>query len=324
MTTEAVRLDISLPSIDLSLFDVLEVHRSRSGIAGPYEHITANGTKGARVPSTIEEDPPWPPETGPALYLAGKSLGLRVNDAVDLLLSPTGVDPLTLAIVATEIQAQGSGLLRSFVVGARLVIETLEVGNQMSLEVTGGDVAGATGLPVGSVSYGRENYILLTPGTLRYSFVDRQGSNSYFYKTRFRNRLLDSVSDFSDAFSPTLISPVVSTIIGYVQLIAGNGKPLISREVHVYSRLDGNLIGGRVVAGFSERKLTDENGYVEFTLVRGLPIAVAVAGTDLVRDIELPSGSTPERLNLFDPSFGANDLFKVQVPNVPYATRRSL
>jgi hypothetical protein len=117
---------------------------------------------------------------------------------------------------------------------------------------------------------------------------------------------------------------VTDTAIGYVDLTDMDGAPLEAREVRLYSRFNGQLSNGRVVAGYSKNALTDANGHVEFILVRGLPLTAAIAGTNLVRDLVVPEDPTVTSFNLLDPALGKNDVFKVQVPNIPYATRRSL
>jgi hypothetical protein len=59
-------------------------------------------------------------------------------------------------------------------------------------------------------------------------------------------------------------------------------------------------------------------------LVRGTKITVAIAGTDIVRDIDVPTDAAVSSFNLLDPTKGTNDAFKVQVPVFEYAARRSL
>jgi hypothetical protein len=60
---------------------------------------------------------------------------------------------------------------------------------------------------------------------------------------------------------------------------------------------------------------------VEFILPRGQKVTVAVAGTSLVRTITVPDR---ESFNLFDPDIADDDVFKVQVPLLVMAERRSL
>jgi hypothetical protein len=78
------------------------------------------------------------------------------------------------------------------------------------------------------------------------------------------------------------------------------------------------------VAGGGADLLTDSSGRVEFPLVRGLGVTVSVAGTSLVRDITVPVDITVDIFNLFDPTIGTDDNFRVQVPELDYAIRRTL
>jgi hypothetical protein len=84
------------------------------------------------------------------------------------------------------------------------------------------------------------------------------------------------------------------------------------------------LVDGAVMAGTTTTKRTDAYGRVEFRLLRGQKFGVSVPGTSLFRDITVPSDPLQEVFNLFDPSVGGDDIFKVQVPNLISAERRTL
>jgi hypothetical protein len=78
------------------------------------------------------------------------------------------------------------------------------------------------------------------------------------------------------------------------------------------------------VTGGSIRLLTDVTGHAEALLPRGTQVTISIGGTPLVRDILVPTDPTVESLNLLAASSGQNDLFDVQTPQIPYATRRTL
>lgn len=321
MTTQAVEFGISLQDVDLQRFDVLEVWRSRSTASGPYEPLTSMGSAPARLPIDAP-NPPDSPQDGPFINATGKQLLLKAGQDV-LTITATGIDPLTYGQLATQITNQTLGEVSAYVIGALLVIQTREFGGHASLIVTGGDIAGLTGIPLNLYAYGRESYVPLVPNVTQYSFTDQQGSTSFFYKIRLRNTLQDLVSEFSDPLSPVATPTVNDTAVGFMDLTDMDGSALEAREVRFYSRFNGQLSDGRVVAGFSKILLTDATGHIELPLVRGLPITVAIAGTDLVRDLVVPTDTTITRFNLLDPTLGKNDVFKVQIPNIPYANRRS-
>lgn len=318
---QAVELNISLQGVDLQQFDVLEVWRSTETANGPYSPLTQAGSRPARIPE-LAPDPPAAPEVGRWVNIDGKSLFL-LSGATALSVEIDGADPLTLSEVALQIIDQTLGAVSAYVVGALLVLETREVGGHARLEVTGGDVAGLVGLELNAPAFGREPHIPLVSGVIQYSFTDQQGSTEYFYKVRLRSSLRNTVSEFSDPLSPLGTPEVTDTAIGFLDLTDMDGSALEAREVRLYSRFSGQLKDGRVVAGFSKNALTDKNGHAEFVLVRGLQITVAVAGTNMVRDLVVPEDMAVSRFNILDPALGSNDVFKVQVPNIPYAVRRS-
>lgn len=320
MSTQAVELRFSLLGVDLLQFTVLELWRSQGLPGGPYEPLTAAGAQPARLPAGALP-PPASPETGPLANANGDDL-LLLAGTTPLTVDIVGADPLTYAQLAAQVTSQTHGVVRGYVAGSLLVLETNEVGGTARLEATGGDLAGRVGLELNQPTFGLEPYLPLVEGQLDYTFIDHQGDPSFWYKWRLRDPLLDEVGPFSAPFQPSR-PRVTDTAIGFVDLTDMDGAPLEAREVRLYSRFNGQLSNGRVVAGYSKNALTDKNGHVEFELIRGLPITAAVAGTTLVRDLTVPTDPAIARFNMLDPALGTNDVFKVQVPNIPYATRRS-
>lgn len=320
MSEQAVELRFSLLGADVAGFDALELWRSRGLPGGPYEPLTGAGAQPARLPIGAGEAPATP-ETGPLVNAVGKQL-LLLAGATAFAITASGTDPLTYSQLAAQITAQTLGEVRGYVLGPVLALETRSVGGSARLEVLGGELAGLVGLELSQPAFGREPFLPLVEGQLDYSFIDHQGDAAFWYKWRLRSTSLNEVSAFSTPFQPSQ-PHVVDTAIGFVDLTDGDGTALEAREVRLYSRFNGQLSNGRVVAGYSKNALTDKTGHVEFELVRGLPITVAIAGTSLVRDLVVPTDPAIARFNLLDPALGTNDVFKVQVPDIPYATRRS-
>lgn len=322
MTTQVVVLDLFIPSFDPTLFDSIEVWRSTQGESGPYDAVTTLGARGARIPALIVGNPPSPPSQGPLVNASGLTLQLEINGQTDITVTITGSDPLHYSDLATQITAQGRTLLSSFVIGANLVVETTQVGSGVELEVIGGDLAAITGLTIGVPSSGTESYVALVRGQQHYPFIDKNGSLTDFYKTRLRNTVQNIVGEFSTAFQPTTLPPS-STILAILNLVNIDGRVLQNREVRIQTKTVGDPTSGFLVAGTALSALTDANGHVEFVLVRGLVVQVAVSGTNLVRDVTVPTDPAVTSFNLFDPAYGSDDLFQVDVPNVPYANRTS-
>ena len=330
-SAEIVQLQILVKREDYEdLFDQIEVWRSRSSIRGPYEELTADRWRTARLPK-LAGDRPTAPVIGRYVTVVGLALQLRVGEADDLVVTFTGTDPLTFSEVATQITAQGATKVASYVdEDGLLVVTTTEPGTGAVLRVVGGDAAPLLGLGTeepDSLTFGRDARIPIKLGTESYLFTDVRGSDSYFYKTRFRNKLTLGVSEFSQPFSlgQALGISSANIVCGTLDLVDTNGRPLVNREVSVFNAYMGDLVEGKFVAGFGENRLTDENGHVEFTLVRGAHMTVAISGTDLARNILVPTDADVKIFGLLDADVSTqDDGFVVQTPDLVYAERRSL
>lgn len=327
---ELVQLQIVVKREDFEgLFDQIEVWRSRSSINGPYEELTAASWKMARIPK-LAGDEPSTPVVGPSVVVAGTTLQLKVNERDDLVIIFTGVNPITTQNAAAQITSGGLTRVRSYVdEDGILVVETTEPGTGALLRIVGGDAAPLLGLPLDepeSFAFGRDPRIPLKLDVYEYTFTDIRGSADYYYKTRFRNRLSDAVSEFSQPYSigQALGISSANVVCGYLDLVGLNGRPLANRTVSVYNGFRYDLVENKLVAASQENQVTDHNGHVEFTLVRGTTVKVAIGGTDIVRDITVPTDESVKLFNLLDPSIGTDDVFVVQVPQVEYAYKRSL
>jgi hypothetical protein len=332
-TTELVQLQILVTESDwITLFDQVEVWRSRDTLTGPFEELTADSWRPARVPA-LGGDEPSSPVTGPSVVIVGETLEFRLNEVEDddITVTLSGVDPLTFTEVATQIIAQGLTKLHAYVdEDANLIVETTEPGTRAILRVLETDGAAIVGLPTEepeSLSYGRDARIPLISGTTSYSFSDIRGSTAYYYRTRFRNRNTGAFSEFSTPFSVGQATGISSsnTICGQLDLVGIDGRPLVNKEVTVYNRFRADQVEGKLVAGGTVSELTDANGHVEFILVRGSLVTVAIGGTNIVRDIEVPTDASINIFTLLDPTVSpTDDVWVVNTPNLIYAERRSL
>lgn len=324
---ETVQLNIIARDEDfVGYFNVIEVHRATLTEKGPYTEVTGSKWTAARVPSGSGDPSAL---VGPSRNISGLDLELLVGNQ-ELIITFTSPDPITYAVAASEIITQGQGLISAHVDSdSNLVIETLLAGTGAFLSVTGGEAAPELGFNVTdsrSSDYGEDPRLALVAGINKYVFLDRNGSTAYWYKTRFRNTAANSTSEFSDPFQPALPAALDSDylILGVLDLIDIQGRPLVGQEVILHVEYNGILVDDKIVAGGSFIKATDENGHVEFTLARGQKVNVSIPGTDLRRTITVPTDATKFEFNLLDPSISGEDIFKVQVPNVVYAERRSL
>lgn len=323
-TGQMTAIDIRVAESDwLGLYTHIAVYRSKLGDAGPYEELTGPAYDSARLPLGASKQPVVP-ETGKRVNVVGKSLKLATR-GTQLTATFTGSDPLTYADVAAQIQAQSYGMLRSFVSDGLLVVETVGQGSNHRLEVLGGEAAPALGLtsvPPFNVSCGRDPRIPLVKGVGSYSFIDLSGASTYYYKTRFCT-VGEGVSAYSRPVSSRTNAAIsfANIAIGYVRLVGTDGGPVASREVLVSGgpgNIDDRLSVGGTLAAF-----TDQDGRAEFQLIRGSKVTVAVAGTQIVREIVVPTDPSISVFDLFG-SFQQDDAFKVVVPELDVASRRAI
>jgi hypothetical protein len=327
---QVVQLSFSAPQASWQgLFDRLEVWRAPS-VDGPYVELTAPVWTGARIPGDLLGSPPLSPPTGPGVILVGKKLSVLINEQTQVDVTFTGTDPLTYSVASSQITAQGEGIISSFIAAdGRVVIQTFAPGNSTILRVLPTDAAALLGLPTtepACVNYGKDARLQLVQGVDAYSFTDAHGDPSYFYKARLDNSFNGNLSAFSTPF-PAQTTGVLdgsALILGTVDIVDMQGRPVQNREVSLFTKFTGLVAGGFVVTPTDLRKLTDSNGHVEFPLLRGTTVVVSVAGTQLQRDVTVPTDPTLTSFNLLDPTVGTDDVFTVQVPDIDFAVRRAL
>lgn len=311
-------------------FDRLEVWRSQSTDQGPYEPLHADTWLPARLPVGNDTAvPPSPAQDGPSVPLVGLTLQFLLDASVPVNVTFTGSNPLTFGQAATQIQAQSLGLLTAFVLGSTLIVQTVEAGLKATLLCSGGTAAPLLGLPtVGpdALAYGRDARIVLKHGEQDYSFVDPNGSASFFYRARFFNSFAETVSQWSAPFQGTTPQGLDNAALcrGFVRLVDLTGEPAAGQEVLIHNNFNGQQVEGQVVVGGDIQLLTDSKGYAEVLLARGASITVGIGGTSLARDVVVPTDPAVESFDLLASAGASNDLFAVQVPSIPYAVRRTL
>lgn len=330
-TIEVVQLQVITAAEEWEgIFNRIEVWRSASSPAGPFEALTADNW----LPAVIPNDAGVEPVTvvsGRQVLLGGLQLLVRVDAVDDFVITFSDTGLISYAAAAAVITSQSAGRFRAYVDGTgSLVLVGMRPGTGAVLEVTGGDAAPLLGLPTTSpdnIAYGRDAHIGLVSRQQQYVFTDLRGSKTYFYRTRFINTVTQAVSEFSTSFSVGQalgISPT-NVICGYLDLVGTDGRPLGNQLVQVYAPTQTSLIEGKLVTGPRQALHTDINGHVEFTLIRGVKYTVSVTGTDLVREVLAPVDASVKMFSLFEKSVGVqDDLFTAVRPDIIYAERRTL
>lgn len=330
-TSDTQEVDINLVVGDedwVGYFNRLQVFRSTSGESGPFEEITSDVWSPPRIPKS-GGDQPSSPVTGQLVNIVGKELSLVVG-LDPLTVTFTGSDPLTYAQVASQITAQSSARLVSYVDSSGIVVlEGVYPGLDSRLSVLESEAAIILGLPFegpDSTATGKDPRLALVPGQSSYSLRDTFGSRDYFYRSRFLNAVTGGQSEASVSHSPknAVGLAVSSIIIGYADLVDVAGKAIEGAEVSLHNEYSGALIAGKLVTGRTTVEYTDESGHVEFHVVRGQRVTVSVQGTNIVRTITVPTDPAVDTFSLFDPAIADDDVFKVAVPELITAERRTL
>jgi hypothetical protein len=321
-TSEIIQLQIHVSEAEVfELYDRIEVWKSCDLASGPYEELTAVDTRGARLPQDAE-DPPSGLVAGRMAMLVGKDLILEV-DGVQLAIVFSGTDPLHYGTAALQVTAQGQARVIAYVTTTGVfVLQSTTLGRYARLQVLGGEAAAILGLP-SYLAHGLEARLVLLEGTDRYTFVDPWGSKEHFYKVRFRNSSTGATSEFSQCFPGTKRLGLEPERLarGIIALVTVTGEPLINQKVQVHLEPVGTLIDEKLVAGSDQIGMTNEEGRCEFLLPRGLKVSVSVAGTGIFRTITVPDRDT---FHLLDPDIADEDIFKVRVPELVMAERRTL
>ena len=300
---------------ELTGYDSIEIWRSSTGAGGPYIELTG---------------PLWSPAhltTGAIkTKLAGKQLILDISSQV-LDMTFTGPDLLTPAQVADQIETAGQGLLQAYVNEAGTVTtQTIQVGCAARLVATEGDAAILLGLSLDTPAYGTDARPIITQA-VGYLFDDTWSSKGDFYKTRLHRNADGATSEFSVPFSrnPTRAVEPPQLIRGWVRICDTAGRPVGNKSIMLSGRdtVHTSYVDGLVVDMDDMILVTDEDGYASTTLMRGVRIAVGIAGTSLVRDIIPPVDPAIDSFNLFDPACGDNGNFVVQVPDTDAILERA-
>jgi hypothetical protein len=325
---DVVHLQVQVQNEDwLGLFTKLQVFRA-AGRGRPFAEITGPTLLPAALPQGVG---PAAAVVGASVALSGKTLELLVEERFELTVTFAGSDPLTVADAATQISQQGQQRVVAWVDDAgQLAVASTLVGSGASLRIVGGDAAPVLQLPFAApqnFAHGVEARVPLLVGRTQYVFRDLRGDRDSLYRVRFFNHLTGALSAYSEDFaaSNALGLPPEQIVVGYATLVTASGRPATGRCIHLHMEYTGDLFNGAAVLGGDEERFTNDQGYAEFSLVRGQRYTVSFPGSDLFREILAPVDTSIERFNLLDPDVATGqDRFQVVVPSLVTAERRTL
>lgn len=318
MSVQGTRVVVSLyapETVWSGSFNELEVHRSKDGVDGLYEQLTAPTRRRARLPKSAG-DLPSSPVTGKGAALSGKRLSLLLNEITPINITFSGVDPITRASAAIQIAAGSSGKLTSYVDDdGALVVQTVAQDNVTVLRVLQCDAAPLLGLSYDgpdSYAYGKDANVPLISGATLYVFDDAHGDGNAWYKFRYRNSTNNTVSEFQTPKSAAQLPPAGEFVVGYVVLKDEAGRPLANREVIVQVMEDP----AKGIAYVTRAWLTDENGKASGPLRREINVVLNIPGTRLNRRILTPADTAVVEFDMLSAGVGEEDAFSV-VPAAP-------
>jgi hypothetical protein len=325
-TSSFLRLEVRTTPAEMSGYNRVEVWKSILGESGPYFALSADTWRGAVLPPDITAESAL---TGPLVNIAGKKLDLLVNSKWPISVTFTGPNPRTYLQCATQITAASPALIKAFVdTNGALGIRTVPAGGNVKLEIVGGDAAPLLGLPVApnNVAFGYDPHVPMFAGVFSYVFQDYYWENTAYYRTRFSNSLTGIHSEFSTPFSASdkLGIDPANIVLGYVNLLRPDGRPSERQEVTVFNSYNAQILGDFSVVGGPKVLYTDDMGYAEFPLIRGITVDLGIGGTNMIRRVNVPADPAVIRFNMLDPDYGVDDNFTVQQASLPYAQRGSL
>lgn len=252
--------------------------------------------------------------------MGGKLLKLSVNGAAEVSIAFSSlIDYWTPTQVVNRINEVVPTL--ASVSGTTVVLTSTTTGRASSLKIVYNDAIDL-GFEAEKVVYGTAARPTLVSDTFIYVFSDPSGSSDYRYKWRFSANGVNPISGYSKVLygnTPALaeadvLSVCTATFIG-LDGVAKAQDVIVALEQNPME-FSGYVVGDKLPKMYK----ADENGFIQFTLVRGARVKVALEGTTFVREFTVPS--TPS-FDLLEAMAAAPDAFTIQTP-LPFLIRRNV
>lgn len=201
----------------------------------------------------------------------------------------------------------GTTVVVSKSTGPQVEIGVTDNAGQLDLQVPAGDYV--ISLVKSGITYSINNFTITVGDSIAESLGPRQ-----VYQV------------ITESFEPTTSAPLSDAAMCtlFASIYKMDGSPLAYAPVHIRMLTKPQLYSGTTVYDSQLYFKTDSNGKVEFQLIQGIQIEVAVPPMGLRRIITVPSGEdAAEPVNLFTLMSEANDLFDIQKPQIQTAPRRT-
>lgn len=276
-----------------------------------YQEVTAASPMAAAIESA---------EALTTFRMGGKTLEFKVNQTTSYSVAFSSLlDYWSPSQVAGRINEVAPGV--ATVNDARVRLTSPTTGRASQIEITYSD-AEDLGWTAGFAATGQDQRITLVSGTRIYEYVDMAGSTAARYKWRFSANGAAPLSEYSDYVFGSVL-PLVSSgqlSVGTATFVALDGTPFKAKVI-IAADQNPTVISGFTLANAKPLVIeSDANGFIQFTLVRGAKVRVAIEGTTFVREITIPNAASFDLITLMA---DAPDPFTIQ-SQPPFLVRRSI
>ncbi len=205
--------------------------------------------------------------------------------------------------------------------------------NWTPTQVVGGSVlityndATDLGFTSGQLAYGTDAFITLSGGQKIYTYIDNSGIQNGLYKYQLSHNGANPVSPFSAFITPSPVSPFSSSLVVCTATFIGiDGSPVptsaifsLATPAPFYVPPAGSVPGYGITNNKPLLVQSDDQGFLQVLLYKGLTLRVGIEGTSLVREFIVPNTD----FDLISALGTASDPFLIQAPDA-LLTRRSV
>lgn len=315
VTSQPLELSYFIQDITTALvtYDRLRWYRSEDGPNGTFVARTQPAPTAAVLDSLLSEPH----------QLNGKVLKFRVNGVTEVSLTVVAADPVLTSDLITEITGVTALVAPSDPGDGTLRLTTVATGSSASIEILDGDGNTFLGWAESQGALGQDTDITLVSGTHEYFYTDQNSDRDYWYKVELYHSSTAATTGLGVAFpaNPADGVPKAQTIVAFIKLADLSGNPLEGRQVTLHNAFLPNINSGFGIFRHNTTMVTDQNGYAETRVVRGMDLDISIDGTGFVRRLTIPT--VGDSVDLLDASLVTGDEFGIQEANIDFAIRTS-